>query len=168
MEAGPKHYYYAGGERHALTSDDEFLAIDRSRLKQAGVDKLTENKLMRDSQALRGNIRLIPKLAVPPELRERLAASGALQLVFREQGAWIIVLPEVRAEAATEAGRAEVRGWIDKSEIPFEIVRERGNQLLLRMTSGRGEDALEFANRLHEEVHPDLVQARFLRIVPKF
>jgi hypothetical protein len=36
---------------------------------------------------------------------------------------------------------------------------------VLRLRSGRGEDALELANYVYERVRPDAAQARFLRVV---
>jgi hypothetical protein len=37
---------------------------------------------------------------------------------------------------------------------------------VLKPASGRGEEALELANHVSEQVNPDAAQARFLRIVP--
>ena len=125
-------------------------------------------KLKDEGTALRGSIVMIDADKLPKDVGEALDAAGALQPVFgsRTTGL-IVVLPEVRIETDTEGEASEVKRVLESSDIDAEVVRDAGDQIVVRPASGRGIDALQLANQIVEAVHPPVAQARFLRVVPR-
>jgi hypothetical protein len=88
--------------------------------------------------------------------------------VFRAaDGSLLVVLPEVRIEAADERQARKIRRALDGASVASEVVRDKGEQLVVRPRSHKGGDALELANLVAETVEPPMAQARFLRVVPR-
>jgi hypothetical protein len=111
---------------------------------------------------------MLPSAAVSDDVAQALDKAGALQPVYRSvDGALVVVLPEVRIELADTAQGKELRAYLESFELGSEVLRDTGEQVVLRPTSNRGDDALNLANAIEEAVHPPLSQARFVRIVPR-
>lgn len=168
MRTRPAYYYYdSDGSRVTLDPADA-VAVDLATAREAGYSESAVLALGRHSRKLRGNLVLLEKADLPSELEDALDEAGALQPVFRAgDGTLVVVLPEVRIEAADERQATAIRSSLKAATVESEIVRDGGAQLVLRPTSGRGVDALELANRIAETVEPPLAQARFLRVVPR-
>jgi hypothetical protein len=159
------YYYDADGSQVRLHASDAF-AVDWGAAEKASVPAGDLAALREHGTELRGDVAMVPASAVPTPVEEALDAAGALHPVFRsDDGALVVVLPEVRVEAADAAQAAKVREVVDSTD--SEMVRDTGEQLVVRPTSQRGADALTLANRIEEEVHPLMTQARFLRVVPR-
>jgi hypothetical protein len=77
-------------------------------------------------------------------------------------------LPEVRVEESSPERQQAVHRWLRQHARDVETVEDRGGRIVLRPTSGRGQDALALANDLTEQVGPEMAQPRFLRIVDRF
>jgi hypothetical protein len=158
------YYYDVDGSRVPLRAADE-LAVD---LRAAELPPGALERLSECGRELRGDVVMLDGGEVPGEVAEAFDAAGALHPVFGSaDGGRVVVMPEVRIEVADEQQAGEVRRYLEASELSCEVVRESGAQLVVRPTSGRGAEALELANRIEEELHPPMSQARFLRIVPR-
>jgi hypothetical protein len=163
-------YYYASGQRVRLTPDEEWLAIDARRC-EADEGAAHLKAVLRNassSRPLRGDLVLVRRDALSRRQLEALAKQGAIQPVFHAQGAALIALPEVRVEESSPERQQAVRRWLRQHARDAEIVEDRGDRIVLRPASGRGQDALALANRLTEQVGPEMAQPRFLRMVDRF
>jgi hypothetical protein len=88
-----------------------------------------------------------------------------VQTVFRHGGTLLVALPEVRVELP-EAQRGQLDSMARVGPIRSEVEDAGGGSVVMRPLSGRGADALQLANAVHERLHPELAQARFLRMIP--
>ena len=160
-------YYYAGDKRIPLERDNEFVAVDTSQLERAELPYKLRLKVNKFSRPIRQDLSLVKCKDLTNKLRERLEEEGVLQPVYQYEDSHIVVLPEIRAEDASAAMRAKIRNWVTTHKSLAKIVKELGNQVILKPVSGSGSDALELANQIHEELVPEMVQARMVRILPK-
>jgi hypothetical protein len=161
----PDFYYYAGGKRIPLELDREHVAVD------VGVVESREGRrpdpaAVEGAEKLRSGLYLVEKSSLSADIRRRLDQEDALLPVFLYEDALVVVLPEVRVEIAA-GDETEVHRFLEQSDVPNQILADKGNRLVVRPDSGRGEDALRLANELQESVPVELAQARFLRRVPK-
>lgn len=157
-------YYYADGQRVPLALAPEYVAVDFAR--DHAITGLDRERLQREAEPLIRGIVLVHSAALSEHQRAILDEEGALHPVYRHGSAVLIVLPEVRVDI-TRAQRRSVLSFVKKSPLPASVEVDEGEQLVLRPASGKGIDALELANRLHEATHPKMAQARFLRIIPR-
>lgn len=160
-------YYYSGGVRIPLTPDSVYLVVDMERAKKANLSAEARTLLHKNIRPLRSGLYLLEQKVLSGAVRALLEGTGSLQPTFRHGNTLIAVLPEVRVETSTENQRDSITEFVEKNKISAEIVQKRPDCFVLRPTSGRGIDALRLANRLEEEMHPELAQARFVRIIPK-
>jgi hypothetical protein len=116
---------------------------------------------------LNRDVLLVQRAFVSGPQLEALEHAGAVHPVFRHGTSLTVVLPEVRVEDPSPRRRQAVHQWLRKNADVAEIVHEQGDRIDLQPTSGRGADALDLANRLTEEVGPELAQARLLHIVER-
>jgi hypothetical protein len=161
-------YYYASGKAVRLTPDEEWIAVD-TRRSEAAVSPADLKALLRDaSRPLRGDLVLVRRDALSSRQLDALAKQGAIHPVFHAGGAMLVALPEVRVEESSPERRQAVHRWLRRHTRDAELVEDRGDRIVLRPTSGRGQDALSLANDLTEQVGPEMAQPRFLRIVDHF
>lgn len=125
----------------------------RKQLKQAG------------GQPLGGQWTLFERGSLPPDLLAELESRAAVQTVFRHGGTLLVALPEVRVELP-EAQRGQLDSMARVGPIRSEVEDAGAGSVVMRPLSGRGVDALQLANAVHERLHPELAQARFLRMIP--
>jgi len=161
------YYYYVSGKPVRLTLDDEWVAVDSQRSGAADPNGNLSAALRDASRPLRGDLVLVRRDALSSQQLAGLADEGAIQPVFLAEGARLVALPEVRVEESSPEGQEILRHWIRGHREEAEIVQDRGDRIVLRPTSGRGRDALTLANRLTEQVGPEMAQPRFLRIVDR-
>jgi hypothetical protein len=160
-------YYYNDGAQVPLQPAEE-LAVDLEAAFAAGLPQHMLATLRKSGRELRTGLVMLDPKDIRQEVANELRAAHALQPVFHaENGVLIVILPEVRFEASDKEQAAEIRKCLGSTQLDSEVVRDRGEFLVVRPTSGSGADALELANRIEEEVHPPMAQARFLRIVSK-
>ncbi|MFI5454892.1 MAG: hypothetical protein ACHRXM_05515 [Isosphaerales bacterium] len=162
------YYYYAAGERVRLNLDEEWVAVDARRSEAANATGNLRAALRDASKPLRGDLVLVRRNALSSQQLDALAKQGAIHPVFHAEGAMLVALPEVRVEESSPHGQEALHDWLRKHRKDAEIVEDRGDRIVLRPTSGRGQDALTLANHLSEQVGPKLAQPRFLRIVDRF
>jgi hypothetical protein len=89
--------------------------------------------------------------------------AGDAPVYEAEDGSTLAVLPEVRVECADPA----VLDAVAASLSGATVTDRSEERLVIRPDSGRGEDALAIANRVHEGFAVDVAQARFRRVVPR-
>jgi hypothetical protein len=163
--ASANDYYFSEGRRIHLKRNRDMVgvllnhpAVTSSRLRAS---------LKRAGRPLREGVVIVPWSAIPDGRREFLEGDGALLPVYEQDGALVVVLPEVRVEGTDPGQVPAIKAWLDATEHDAELVEERGTRVTLRPRSGRAADALRIANEVGEQVRPALSQARFLRVVPE-
>jgi hypothetical protein len=161
-------YYYAAGKPVRLTPDEEWIAVDARRSEAADSTGSVQAVLRDASRPLRGDLVLVRRGALSDPQLDALSKQGAIHPAFHAEGATLVALPEVRVEESSPERQKAVRRWLRQHGDEAEIVEDRGDRIVLRPTSGRGQDALALANRLTEQVGPEMAQPRFLRIVDRF
>lgn len=159
-------YYWAGDKKIPLEPSADWAAVDFARL--GTLAKSVRGRIEHGGQGrvLRGSIHLVPRRAVPDEVYVKLDRQAAAFPVYRHGKALLVVLPEVRIEAG-RSQRERIQRMVGQAPHGAAISEQRGQTVVLRPASGRGVDALALANKVYETVHPRMVQARFVRIVPK-
>ena len=160
---GKKPYYYAGGKRVTLVPAADLVAVDDARLAKKMPDLLASDAALRSGTPLRGGIRLIHRENLEADTLDRLQRAGVTQPVFRQDGATLVALPEIRIEDNCEANLAEVRKFVVGKAQP--ITGDAEGLLTLHPLSDDGRDALTMANELVERYKLTFVSPRFLRIV---
>ena len=166
-ESASKNYYYAGGEKVELDLVDEYRAIDVRRVRRGTKLRRKVDEIVRNSKARTyKTVSIVPADALPAELEEELSRRGAFQPLFRRDDAMIVFLPEVRIEEDRPEYKKKIRSLLKRHEAEL-TVDQRSYKANVKPKSGRGVDALELANEIQEEVSPDYVQARMLRITPR-
>ena len=111
-------------------------------------------------------LRLVDGTDLPEPLRHTLDAAGALQPVYgTADDARVVVLPEVRVEASDPETRKGLRDLVKDSDA--EMTESKPGRFVISVPSGRGDDALTLANRVVEELRPEVAQARFIHVVPR-
>jgi hypothetical protein len=160
-------YYWAGGDKVPLAADSR-VAVDETRARAQDLwDGELADATASDGQAVRDGLVMLPADAVSAPLRERLDRAGALVPVYRSEDSIVMVLPEVRMETGSAAGTSDVRSAIGRIDSAASVQEPTPGRLIVTPSSGRGADALNIANRITEELRPDVAQARFLRITPQ-
>ena len=159
-----KPYYYAGGKRVVLEPAADLVAVDDARLAEKLPDLLASDAALRSGRPLRGGIRLVQREALGPETLARLQSAGVTQPVFRQAGAIMIALPEIRIEDEIQAKLAEVRRFAASTK--QLITNDAEGHLTIQPPSADGGDALSLANVLVEQYKVTSASPRFLRIVP--
>lgn len=157
-------YYYAGGERVALESALDLVAVDASIVEARGSS--AAKRALSKARPLRAGLRLAETESLPKDVVDELGRQNALLPVLRFGTDLVVVLPEVRVEESRPEKVRALERWAEtaKGRVHCEGAFEDG-RVALRPTSGRGEDALAIANELHERLAPELAQARFVRVV---
>jgi hypothetical protein len=160
-------YYIAGGERVALDSDPNHVAVDLARATEASLPKARQAELRREGQTLRRQVVLLAGSALDETDRTKLDRVGALLPVYRSHDTTIVVLPEVRVECRDSKQVPKLRRRLEAAGVDPKSVRVRGGRVSFVPGSGRSDEALSLANVLYEEFEPEAAQARFLRVVPR-
>jgi len=74
-------------------------------------------------------------------------------------------MPEVRVEFDPDQHAAALKAAAGSS-VPMSVVESAPDRLSLRPESGKGEDALDLANDIHERLGSVTSSVRMLRVVP--
>lgn len=167
-DAPSGYYYYASGKPVHLTLDEDWVAVDARRSESSGASGNLRAAIRNASKPLRGDLVLMRRDTLSSQQHAALANEGAIHPVFRAEGARLVALPEVRVEESSPERQKVLHRWLRQHSEEAEIVDDRGDRIVLRPTSGRGQDALTLANRLAEQIGPEMAQPRFIRIVDRF
>jgi hypothetical protein len=158
-------YYWAGGRKIALRRSDQ-TAIDLAAAASSGLSEEHIERLSKTGRSGGSTLRIVSTSELPESVRSGLDASGALQPVYEAgDGSQIIVLPEVRVET-TDRSKARKLDQL-ASDFDAAITEPREGRYVITPLSRRGADALDLANRVTEQVGPEVAQARFVRVVPR-
>ena len=65
---------------------------------------------------------------------------------------------------SAKSSAQDVRTAVERIDSDATVEESAPGRFVVKPSSGRGADALNLANRLNEEVGPDAVQPRFVRI----
>jgi hypothetical protein len=166
QKSQPKPYYYAGGRRLPLTPDKEWLVVDAQHL-HGEVPEAVQAELRQVAQPLYDGMRLVHREALSPSTTHFLEEAEALYPVFRAAGALVVALPEVRVEEHRPPQQERLREWLEQNPWAARISSQNTRGMVLTPVSGQGTDAVTLANRLTEEIAPEMAQANLLRIVPR-
>jgi hypothetical protein len=160
---GTDDYYYASGQKIPLDAAPQFVVNPKAAEEQGlWQGELSDAATAKGTDIGKGLV-ILPSDAVPAELRDQLDNTGASAPVFRAEDELIVVLPEVRMESPKSSAN-EVRTAVDRIDSDASIEESAPGRFVVKPSSGRGVDALHIANMLNEEVNPDAVQPRFVRI----
>jgi len=157
-----KLYYYAGGKRVPLEPATDLVAVDDTRLAERLPDLLASDTALRSGTPLRGGIRLIQRDHLAADTLDRLQRAGVTQPVFRQAGATLVAMPEIRIED-DEAKLAGIREFVADKAQP--ITGDAEGRLTLHPLSDDGRDAVTLANELVEHYQLNSVSPRFLHVV---
>lgn len=158
-------YYYSNGAQIYLTQDPDHIAVDLNRLQESEHSSAAFAELEKEGIHLRDGLFIVPRRTLSDSISEMLESIGEIQPVFLHDDTMIVVLPEVRVEIMTNPQRKRIYAFLEEEQHSVEVVSDRGERLVLRPTSGRGVDALDLANRLQEQIRPEMAQARFMRVL---
>ncbi len=160
---GTGSHYWAGGEKIPLTpSDDVVVDLDSPAL--ADLRTSSARALRRAGRSLTGSLVRLSKVQAEAALgRDRLAGPGVHPVFRAKDGSTIVVLPQVRVEDPDP----DKLDAVARSVTDAHVTDRDEDRLVLEPESGRGAQALELANFVAEHHDVDMVQARFLRIVPR-
>jgi hypothetical protein len=159
-------YYWAGGQRVELEADDEHVAIDQKLAEKAGLD--TEIKTAAEAgKRVGGGVLVAPRSSLREDTLASLRDAGALHSVYKRQRAVIVPLPEIRIELDNPKQRRAVMDVLTERASEHAITEDTDDQMVLRPTSGSGDDALKLANDIYEQAHPAAASVRFIQFVPK-
>lgn len=161
-----KAYYYAGGRRITLTPDKEWLVIAAQHL-PTEVPEAVQAELQQKAQALSADLHMVRRAALSPATIDFLQQADAMAPVFRAAGALLVALPEVRVEEHRPVQQERLRAWLEHNPLAARISGQHTRGMVLTPVSGHGMDAVMLANRLTEEIAPEMAQAHFLRLVPQ-
>lgn len=156
-------YYWAGGRKIALhASSDVVIDVTSAAGDQLAGSRL--DSLREKGRSLTASLLLVAETDATAALGETSSSVAGVHPVYRsDDGALVVVLPEVRVESS-DPGRLAALG----SSVTAANVKERSEErLVLEPVSGRGADALRLANSLAESQAAEVTSARFLRVVPR-
>lgn len=160
-------YYYAGGRKVVLDSDEEHVAVDRRLARQAGLAAEVEEASVVGSRQEAVMV-VAQRSALGHDTLASLEQAGAIQPVYRRDRAVVVPLPEVRIEVDTpEQHRAVLAALGESGVAPHRIAEETSDRIVVQPESGHGDDALTLANEIYERAHPAAASVRFVQFVPK-
>jgi hypothetical protein len=141
-----------------------YVAVDLQRA--ADVDAEAAARLEGAGRALSGALVLLADDALDADLEQRLDDAAALQPAYRDpSGAITVPLPEVRIETEDASSREHVARMLDEVGDDVTVTRRDEDTFLVVPRSGRATDAIDLANRIHDEADPAMCQPRLLRLV---
>ena len=117
------------------------------------------------SVELRSGVSIVDQLGLADSALRVLKEMEVAKPVFEVDDALIVPLAEIRIEDSNEGKLEEVSIWVGENSDLAELVSVREGRIVLKPKSDEPVDALTIANRITEEVAPELSQIRFLRMV---
>jgi hypothetical protein len=122
-------------------------------------------KALRGGTGLTQGYTLINTSEIDAALVTDALTSGEGQPVFESHGTTIVVLPEVRVEESRGAKKlATIRHWLASRAADVDVAEADG-RFEIHLRSNKGVDALILANQISEELAPEMVQPRFVRLL---
>ena len=100
-------------------------------------------------------------------MAKELSRRGAYQPIYRRGDSMVVFLPEVRIEDERPEYQRKILSLLKRLE-PELTIDQHSYKAKVKPKSGRGADALELANQIQETICPDFVQARMLRVTPRY
>jgi hypothetical protein len=159
-------YYYAGGRKVELESDDEHVGVDQKVAEKAGLDTQVRTASGAGPR-YSGGVVLAQRSALGADTLASLRDAGALQPVYKRERAVIVALPEVRIEFDNPDQRRAVMNVLAESRSQHTIAEDTDDWIVVHPASGSGDDALKLANDIYERAHPAAASVRFVQFVPK-
>ncbi len=156
-------YYWAGGRKIPLHGSSD-VVIDVTSAAGAQLAGSRLDSLRTKGRSLSESLLLVAETDASAARGETTSAVAGVHPVYlAEDGALVVVLPEVRVESSDPRRLAALGRSVTAAH-----VRERSeDRLVLEPGSGRGADAQRLANTLAESRAAEVTSARFLRVVPR-
>ncbi|MFG0335004.1 MAG: hypothetical protein ACF8TS_16735 [Maioricimonas sp. JB049] len=161
------NYYYAKGKRVPLARSSDLVAIEDRAPEVCGLDDKECARLKLASRPLRGGVSLIERKELGEQLERQFEERQLLHPVFEAEGALLVPLPEIRIEESRPQQTAQLEDWLEEHAASAKVIKRRPGRLVLEPTSGNAEAALDLANRVHEQVDPEMAETRFIRVMPR-
>src|SRR5262245_2120165 len=93
-----KPYYYASGKRVTLEPAADVVALNEPLLAEKFPDFHVEKAAQGTGPLAGGKIRLVSSDAFDKDTLSRMKNAGVAQTVYRQEGAILVILPEIRVE----------------------------------------------------------------------
>lgn len=163
MPSKVTHYYYAGGKKIPLQRVDNLVAL-RGQVPSRKRDSKTLAMNKRDSMPLMDGLSLVDVQGIADEDLAKYASPGDMQPVYTAGNTLMVPLPEVSVEAVDEKKQKSLEKLLDKMGDLARVEKGKYGQITVHLTSGKGDDALQLANLIHEKIRPELAAARFMQV----
>ena len=159
-----KPYYYAGGKRVTLERAGDVVALNGPLLAEKFPDLSAEGAMKQSTRLSGSEIRLVPRSELTDDTLSRLTSAGITQTVYRQDGATLVSLPEIRVENDADPKLADVRRFAAKMHIHVTDLGE--GRLTLNLDPAESGEAVKLAAQLFEEFDVSATP-RFLRLMPR-
>jgi hypothetical protein len=146
-------FYFADGKKVALKPVKDLIAQSDSA-----------------DDPLPKSVTLTPREPVKEADSETTGVKNALPqypVYTSGESGYMVALPEVRVQEQCVEPSPKFAAWLAKNEDRIEVVGQKRGQTIIRPLSGKGEDAIQIANEIYEEIEPAMSQPRFLRVVDR-
>jgi hypothetical protein len=160
-------YYWAGGRKVRLLPSNQ-VAVDLVRAQLSDLEPKQLAEIRRRGRSVNDGLMILGEAQFDEYERAELEAAAALQPIYASSdGTLIIVLPEVRVEISDpDKGRSFLNNFAG-SDRGLQLSESKPGRFVIKLGKGNGDDALLLANELVETLHPDLAQARFVRLTDR-
>jgi hypothetical protein len=160
-------YYWASGNKVRLTRSEQ-VALDIPRAERSQLAATELAAIRRRGRSISESLLILDEKQIDTDERAQLEAASALQPVYRSaDGTLIIVLPEVRVEIEDPKRRRSLIDRYSGGDLGLELEEAKPGRFVITLGTGTGTDALHLSNELVETFHPDLAQARFVRLTSR-
>ena len=163
MQSKINQYYYAGGQKIPLHRVDHLVAL-RGQIpsKTSPAKKLASKKGW--SMPLMNGLSLVDLGGIADEDLAKFASPGDMQPVYTSGNTIMVPLPEVSVEAVDAGKRKSLQVLLDKMGGLARVETGKYGQMTVYLTSGKGDDALQLANLIHEKIRPEVASPRFMQV----
>ncbi len=163
MPSKVTQYYYAGGEKIPLHRVTHLVAL-RGQIPVKGVAATKLDSKKRWSMPLTNGLSLVDSDGLAQEDLAKFASPGDMQPVYTCGNTIMVPLPEVSVEAVDETKKKSLAKLLQKMGDRARVEQGKYGQMIVHLTSGKGDDAVELANLIHEKIRPELAAPRFMQV----
>jgi hypothetical protein len=160
-------YYYAGGKKVPLMPADNMVAVRSDEIDDKLSTMEEAEEIKSASVELRAGVSIVDQRDITESAAKVLKDNDVARPVFEIEGGFMVPLAEIRIEDCDETKLAEVSNWVKENSSLAEVISEREGRIAVKPTSDDPVDALNIANRITEEVGPEMSQVRFIRMVQR-
>lgn len=157
-------YYYAGGQKIPLEPVKDLVALRGSAA--TAVSSTMEKAASKSprSMELMDGMSLVDVSDVPATDLQKFSTAGDAQPVYQAGSTMMIPLPEVCVEPANDSQKKSVNKLLKGLGDRARVETGKYGQITVHLTSGRGDDAVQLANEIHEQIDSGVASPRFMQV----